>query len=157
MRYRLRSTVALFVCLIAMSACANPFPSIFGGSNTGSVVPQPTSQLSGSSWVLTQLMVGGKSQTLVPTAPVTLQFQRSDSTYIGSSGCNYYNGDYVVSGSQLNLKFKSVTQAACAGPIMGQEVTYLKALQQVRTYQLSDHTLRLNEGGEGVILVFTAA
>ena len=34
------------------------------------------------------------------------------------------------------LKFESVTQVACVGPIMSQEVTYLNTLHQVRSYEL---------------------
>lgn len=158
MRLRLAIALGLVICVVSLSACANPLVGILGGSGGGATpTAQPTSRLSGSSWILTQLHANGKSQTLVPTAPITLQFQQSDSSYIGSSGCNYYNGAYVSSGNHLSLKFKSVTQVACVGPIMSQEVTFLNMLQQVRSYELSGHTLLLKNGADEVILVFTAA
>jgi heat shock protein HslJ len=93
----------------------------------------------------------------VPTAPITLQFQRADGTYIGSSGCNYYNGAYVVSGERLTFTFRTVTQVACVGPIMSQEVTYLNTMQLVRNYELSGNTLMLKDRIDEVILIFTAA
>ncbi len=155
MRLRLAVVLALSICFVSMSACANPLAGILGGSGAATSISKPTSRLSGSSWMLTQLQSDGKIQTLVPTAPVTLQFQQSDGAYIGSSGCNYYNGAYIVSGDRLNLKFKSVTQVACAGPIMSQEVTYLNTLQRVRSYELSGHTLMLKDSFDEVVLVFT--
>ena len=157
MRDRLIFVTVLVICLLTLSACANPFSSIFGGSSAATSVSGPPLRLSGSSWVLTQLHTGGKNRTLVPTAPITLQFQQGDGTYIGSSGCNYYNGAYIVSDSRLTLKFKSVTQVACAGPIMSQEVTFLNAMQQVRNYELRGRSLTLRDGSDEVILVFAAA
>jgi putative lipoprotein len=157
MRVHLVFLTVLVMCVLTLSACANPFSGILGGSSSATSVSISTSRLSGSSWVLAQLHTDGKNRTLVPTAPITLQFQQSDGTYIGSSGCNYYNGAYVVSVGRLTLKFKSVTQVACAGPIMSQEVTYLNTLQQVRSYELSGHTLMLKDRIDEVILIFTAA
>ncbi|HEU4784979.1 MAG TPA: META domain-containing protein [Ktedonobacterales bacterium] len=157
MRLRPVIVVALVLCLLTLSACANPLSGIFGGSSTATSVASSTSRLSGSSWVLAQLHADGKNRTLVPTTPITLQFQQGDGTYIGSSGCNYYNGAYVVSGERLTFKFKSVTQVACVGPIMSQEVTYLNTMQQVRNYELSGHILTLRNRGDEVILIFTAA
>jgi heat shock protein HslJ len=157
MRVRLVFLTVLIMCVLTLSACANPFSSILGGSNTASSVPSSTARLSGSSWVLTQLHADGQIRTLVPTAPVTLQFQRGDGTYIGSSGCNYYNGVYFVSGGRLTFKFKSVTQVACVGPIMSQEVTYLNTMQHVRNFELSDRSLTLRNNSDEVILIFAAA
>ena len=157
MRVRLVLLGALVLCLLALGACDVPLVGIFGGSGSARSLPRSAATLSGSSWVLTQLHPDGKIRTLVPTAPVTLQFQHSDGTYIGSSGCNYYNGAYNVSGGRLTLKFESVTQVACVGPIMSQEVTYLNTLQQVRSYELGGHTLTLKDNTNEVILIFTAA
>jgi len=157
MRDRLIFLTVLVICLLTLSACANPFSSILGGSSAATSVSSAPLRLSRSSWVLTQLHADGKNRTLVPTAPITLQFQQGDGTYIGSSGCNYYNGAYVVSDGRLTLKFKSVTQVACAGPIMSQEVTYLNTLQHVRSYELSSRSLMLRDGGDEIILVFAAA
>lgn len=156
MRYRLAYILALFVCFCAMSACADPIFGIGGGSSAPTVAPHPTSALSGTSWKLTQLHSGGMDWTLVPTVPVTLQFQREDGAYIGSSGCNFFSGGYTVAGSQLNLKFKVITQKACVGPIMSQEVAYLNAMQQARGYQISGQTLTMRDSANRIVLVFTA-
>ena len=157
MRKCLACLAGLLMSLFIVSACANPFASISGGFSASSTMPKPITALSGTSWTLTQLTVDRKSQNLAPTAPVTLQFQQHDASYIGSSGCNYYSGAYAVSGHQLHLQFASVTQRACVGPIMSQEVAYLNVMQQVRSYQIDGKILRLKDGSNTVILVFTAA
>lgn len=161
MRYRLvylACAVMLLIAVLATSACANPFLGILGDSGAE---PTPTSSprtvLSGTSWTLTVLSDGETDYALAPTAPITLHFQRNDATYIGSSGCNYYDGAYTVSGAHLHLGFQSVTQKGCVGPIMSQEVAYLNAMRQVRSYQISDKTLTLKDGDNQVILVFTAS
>lgn len=161
MRYRvvyLACAVMLLITVFATSACANPFPGIFGDSS-GSATPtsSPRTVLSGTSWRLTVLSDGETAYALAPTAPITLHFQRNDATYIGSSGCNYYDGAYTVSGAHLHLEFQNVTQKGCVSPIMSQEVAYLNTMRQVRTYQISDKTLTLKDGDNRVILVFSAS
>jgi heat shock protein HslJ len=156
MRYRLAYLLALIVCLCAMSSCADPIFGI-GGAPSAPAAPHATSPLSGTSWNLTQLRSGGTTWTLVPTVLVTIQFQRDDSSYIGSSGCNFYSGGFATSDNRLNLKFKSITQKACVGPIMSQEVAYLNAMQQVRDYQISGQTLTMRDNENRIVLVFTAA
>lgn len=162
MRYRLvylACAVALLIVTLATSACANPLLGILGdsGASATTATPSPRTVLSGTSWTLTVLSDGETDYALAPTAPITLHFQRNDATYIGSSGCNYYDGAYTVSGAHLHLEFQSVTQKGCVGPIMSQEVAYLNTMRQVRSYQISDQTLTLKDGDNRVILVFTAS
>ena len=157
MRYRLACLAGLLLCLFIVSACANPFTSITGGISASATTPSPTTALSGTSWTLTQLSIDGKRQNIAPTAPVTLQFQQHDATYLGSSGCNYYDGAYALSGHQLHLQFRSVTQKACVGPIMSQEVAYLNVMQQVRSYHIDGNLLTLKDGGNNIILIYAVA
>lgn len=154
MRKHLACLAGLLMCLFTVSACANPFTSIVGGFSASSTTPRITTALSGTSWTLTRLIVDRKSQVLTPTAPITLQFQQSAASYIGSSGCNYYSGAYAISGNQLHLQFASVTQKACVGPIMSQEVAYLNVMQQVRSYQMHGKTLTLKDDSDSVVLVY---
>ena len=157
MRKCLTCLAGLLLCLFIVSACANPFTSITGGFDASSTMPKPITALSGTSWTLTQLTVDRKSRDLAPTAPVTLQFQQHDASYIGSSGCNYYSGAYALSGHQLHLQFASITQRACVSLIMSQEVAYLNEMQQVRSYQIEGKTLTLKDGGNQVVLVYATA
>lgn len=154
MRRYLAYLALLLTCLLVMTACDLPLIGGIGGLGDSSTARQQVTPLSGSSWALTQLTISGHSQPLAPTAPVTLQFQASDATYLGSSGCNYYSGDYTISDHQLHLEFGAVTQRACAGPIMSQEVAYLNAMEQVRSYQRDDKTLTLKDGAGKPILVY---
>lgn len=156
MRYRLACLAVLLACIFVVSACDNPFPIVVEHIGSSPPTPKITTILSGTSWVLVELRSNGKSQVLIPTAPITLEFQRDGDSYIGSSGCNYYNGVYAVSGIQLHLQFKEVTQRACVGPIMSQEVTYLKALQQITRYQRDGQMLTLIESLNYSVLVFKA-
>ena len=157
MRRYLACLSLLLTCLLMMTACDLPLIGGIGKLGGSSTTRQQVSPLSGSSWALTQLIIAGHSQPLAPTAPVTLQFQASGDTYLGSSGCNYYNGAYTIAGRQLQLDFGAVTQRACAGPIMSQEVAYLNAMEQVRSYQRDDKTLTLHDGAGKPILVYAAA
>ena len=157
MRRRLGVLALLLVCLFAVSACDLPLIGDIGGFGASSGSAHYITPLSGTSWVLTRLILGGHSQPLAPTAPVTLEFQRSGGAYLGSSGCNYYNGDYTISGAHLRLAFGAVTQRACAGPIMSQEVAYLNSVEQVRSFQTDRKTLILNNGDDRPILAYTAA
>lgn len=147
----------LLIVLFALSACDNPFSGVTQAFSGPSATPMPTSVLSGASWRLTELTVNGQRQTLIPTAPVTLQFQAYGAVYMGSSGCNYYSGAYTVSGGRIHLEFASVTERACVGPIMRQEVMYLNVMQHVRSFQMSDKTLMLKDGADSVILAYVAA
>ncbi len=157
MRRYLACLALLLACLLVMAACDLPLIGSIGGLGGSSTARQQITPLSGTSWALTQLTISGHSQPLAPTAPVTLQFQASGDTYLGSSGCNYYNGEYATSGRQLHLEFGSVTQRACAGPIMSQEVAYLNTMEQVRSFQSDRKTLTLKDSGGRPILVYRAA
>lgn len=154
-RYAMMQVALLVVCLIAFSAC--DIPIIGGGLAGATTTPQPVTPLSGTSWALSELIVAGHSQTLAPTTPITLQFQRGSDTYLGSSGCNYYNGAYSVAGDQLHLQFGSVTQRACASPIMSQEVAYLNAMDDVRSFHTDRKTLTLQDGHGKAMLVYGLA
>jgi putative lipoprotein len=157
MRRYLSGLILLLACLLVMAACDVPLIGGIGGLGDSSTARQQVTPLSGTSWALTQLTISGHSQPLAPTAPVTLQFQASGDTYLGSSGCNYYNGAYTISGSRLHLEFGAVTQRACAGPIMSQEVAYLNAMEQVRGFQADKDALTLNDSGGRPILAYRAA
>lgn len=158
MRHRLTHLTVLLVCLLTLSACADPFVGFVGHSSTSVVPPAPTTTLTGILWTLAQLSAAdGQLQPLVPTAPVNLEFQNNSNTYFGSSGCNYYNGTYALSGYQLHLEFDAVTLKACATAIMSQEVTYLNTLQQVTSYEVNGQSLALSDKGGTPILVFVEA
>lgn len=143
MLQRIASMLLLLVWLCALAACDNPFT----GPTRPLRTPTPMREmaLEGTSWTLTQLVVDGQGQPLVPTTLITLQFEASESTYVGSSGCNYYSGTYHVTGTQLQMLFGSVTLKGCAEPIMSQEVSYLNTLQRVRRFTLSGVVLTLRD------------
>ena len=157
MKCSLASLVLLLVCLGAMCACDIPFSGGSDAFSASSTTSAPTTPLSGASWSLTRLVIAGRDLALAPTAPITLQFQQDENTYMGSSGCNYYNGAYAVSGNQLHLHFGVVTQRACAGPIMSQEVTYLNEMNQVRTFRMAAESLTLIDDANRIVLLYTAA
>jgi heat shock protein HslJ len=152
MLQRIANMLLLLVWLCALAACDNPFISPTRPLRT----PTPLRELAleGTSWTLTQLIVDGHGQPLVPTTLITLQFEASGSAYVGSSGCNYYSGTYHVSGKQLQLLFGSVTLKGCAEPIMSQEVSYLNTLQRVRSFTLSGRVLSLRDDQGGEVLAY---
>ncbi len=122
--------------LLALSACS--------GGKAG----EP--DLAGSSWNLTSLM----DQGLAPGSSISIQFT-ADGKVNGSAGCNRYMGSYTVSGKSLTISAPlATTMMACEGAIMDQEVAYLKALAEVKTFSISGEQLTLNDADKKGILVY---
>jgi heat shock protein HslJ len=152
---RFSRVILTLVWLCALAACDTPFTSTTPPLRTPA--PSAPTPLAGTSWTLTQLDLDGQSRLLVPTTPITLQFETNASTYFGSSGCNYYSGTYHVAGNHLELLFGTVTLKGCAGPIMSQEASYLNSLQQVRSFSLSGEVLTLRDEQGYEVLAYRRA
>jgi len=122
--------------LVALSACS------------GGKVGEP--DLAGSSWNLTSLM----DQGLAPGSSISIQFT-TDGNVSGSAGCNRYMGSYTTSGKSLTISAPlATTMMACEQAIMDQEVAYLKALAEVKTFTISGDQLTLNDADKKGILVY---
>jgi heat shock protein HslJ len=153
---RLMVAVACLVMCLAVSGCTNPLAVFSDDAQATPTLSPAVSVLGGTSWTLAQFRVNSEPLALIPTTPITLQFQR-DGGYIGSSGCNFYGGTYLATSNQLHMQFASVTNKGCANRIMSQEAAYLEALQSVRTFRLDGKILTLEDDDDVTSLIFVAA
>lgn len=86
-------------------------------------------------------------------AVITLGFEVKDHRFYGKSAVNRYFGTYTLDGN--NLTFSPAGSTMMMGPqkLMEAESSYLKALSQIKSYQLSGKVLTLNLS-DGKKLVF---
>jgi heat shock protein HslJ len=123
---------------------------------TSAPSPAANDPLDSTAWILQSLY--GRSP--LKDAPITLKF--SEGFVSGEAGCNsYFSGDetmkYKIS-AQGDLKIYFVYLArVCPSPegVMKQEETYLKALNSVAKYNLTEDRLELKGESGNTILVFT--
>jgi heat shock protein HslJ len=147
-RMRVLAALTTILILALLAACGTP--------STGTTDPdlRPSGQdspLTDTEWVLTELRgeppLGGGHITLVV----------GDSTAGGSSGCNLWGGEAVVTASTLALEMLHMTARACEDTrLMDQETDYLALLGGTSTYEVQGHELVL-ETETGEILVFRSA
>jgi putative lipoprotein len=112
-----------------------------------------SASLAGTSWTLVSFGDG----TAAAAQPATLIFEKDQPRAGGRGGVNLYGGQ--VSASGLSLTFSQVFSTMMAGPqaLMEQEAKYLKALDQVRGYQVLNDQLTLVDSSAAVLLTFSRA
>ncbi|MEP5765030.1 MAG: META domain-containing protein [Halieaceae bacterium] len=106
-------------------------------------VPGKTMSLQGIAWHLASL--GGEPVELeaLEHTPI-IQVDRSEPKFSGFSGCNNYNGGYVLNGTSLTLGEIASTRMAC--PDNSElETRYLAMLAQVRTWRMEDGNMVLGD------------
>jgi putative lipoprotein len=88
--------------------------------------------------------------------PPYLEFDPQTHRMSGSGGCNRLMGGYDLEGDQLRLTQTARTMMAC---LHGGETedAFVKALDQVREWQVSGTTLRLLDADRHVVARFVAA
>jgi putative lipoprotein len=102
-----------------------------------------TMDLPGTSWVLVDL---DGTAPVGETAP-TIAFDDQGSV-TGTGGCNTFNGDVTIDGSDLSFGPLASTQMACEEDISNQEAAFFTALQDVTSYTVdNDGRLVLQDGG----------
>ena len=143
-RTRVLAALTTILILALLAACGTP--------STGTTDPdlRPSGQepsLTGTEWVLTELRgeppLGGAHLTLVV----------DDSTAGGSSGCNLWGGEAVVTASTLALEMLHMTARACEDArLMDQETDYLALLGGTSVYEVDGSALVLEtESGERLV------
>jgi heat shock protein HslJ len=122
---------ALAGLLLATSGCG-------GGADEGD-----GTALEGTEWTLVAGVEGP------PDAVPTVTFE--DGRVSGSSGCNWYGGDYELEGDAIAISEIAVTAMGCPDPEMETEATYLAAFLDVDGWSLEDGELVLSAAGEEVL------
>lgn len=93
---------------------------------------------------------------LVKGSTITLSFV--DGKLSGSGGCNSYGGEFQVQGTEITFSNINSTLMACADEnVTKQEQQYFQALQEVRSFELTDNHLYLNDSKGQHLLTFDAS
>jgi heat shock protein HslJ len=122
---------ALAGLLLATSGCG-------GGAGAGD-----GTALEGTEWTL----VAGVEAP--PDAVPTVTF--ADGTVSGSSGCNWYGGDYELEGDAIAISEIAVTAMGCPDQEIETEESYLAAFLEVDGWSLEDGELVLSAAGDEVL------
>jgi heat shock protein HslJ len=109
--------------------------------------------LTGHTWTLTRLVIGGDDKILSSANPITLSFQAQDHALSGNGGCNAYGASYTLTGSQIHITDLRSTLVFCEdADVMDLEAAYTQALQRVDSVRIDGDTLTL-EGANGQIFM----
>ena len=107
--------------------------------------------LDGTKWALKEFGEEGGETAVLLNTTITLNFE--DGQIGGSSGCNSYFGDVVITGETLSISEIGSTLMACLDEgVSQQEVDFLAALAEVSSYTLAENQLTLQY--DGGVLVF---
>ncbi len=114
--------------------------------------------LEGTAWTATGVNNGkGGVETTAQTEKLTAEFG-PDGQLTGSGGCNTFNAEYTVSGSDgLSIGPVASTKKACEEEVMQTEAAYFAALGNTVTYQLSAGTLTLRDANGATQVSYAAS
>ncbi|MDH2432491.1 META domain-containing protein [Pokkaliibacter sp. MBI-7] len=120
-------------------------------------IPRPQSStpdqpLENTYWKLTQLGTDPVQPDTRMREPY-LQLSPEQQRVTGFSGCNLLAGQYQLTARQLHLGPLISTRMACMQG-MALESHYIQALEQVRGWQISGHTLTLLDAQQQPLLQF---
>ena len=111
--------------------------------------------LENTNWTLVSYFDGTAIQQPPADAEVTLAF--ADGAAGGKSGCNRYQSAVTIGDDTLRFGPTMGTKMACPPPVMEVEQAYLRALEMVATWRITDDTLDLQDGSGQTILTFSRA
>jgi putative lipoprotein len=114
---------------------------------------EATTDLPGTSWELVELDGADVSGEVPPT----LVFDESGNVS-GTTGCNTFNGEVSIDGSDLTFGPLAMTRMACVDEdLAAQEAGYVNVLQAVTGYTIDDDGRLVLEGDEGSLTFEVAA
>ena len=141
----MRATAALIVVMV-LAGCARFAPGA-GGSST----PEPAGNapdLSGA-WVLTSGIGPAGRFEWPDDYRITINFADGE---VGGQACNHYGGSYeLTDAGEISLSAMSMTEMACAEPMMTSEAAYHAALAGVERVTRSGDELTLSGGGAELV------
>jgi heat shock protein HslJ len=148
----------LFVVVALLAACggasSTPAPAATAEALGDALT---AAELVGTNW---QAVAFGSPGNSIPVDPdTTLTLSIGVERYAGSGGCNWFLGVYVAEGDQIAFRSPAETAVVCAEPadVMGQEATYLSALQNVIAYRQQDDLLLGYTSDDQLLLTFKPA
>jgi heat shock protein HslJ len=109
-------------------------------------------ELPATSWVLVDL----DGAEPVGATPPTLAFDETGGVN-GSTGCNQYNGEVTIDGSDLSFGPLATTRMACLdNETAAQEQAFLGAMEAVTSYTIDDEGRLVLDGGEALTFAVAA-
>ena len=131
MLWPMKRSTALLAAIVLLAGCAI-------------TSRDATMDLPGTSWVLVDL----DGTAPVGETPPTIAFDDQGSV-TGTGGCNTFNGEVTIDGSDLSFGPLASTQMACAEEgVADQEAAFFTALQEVTSYTVDNEgRLVLQDGG----------
>lgn len=147
--------VAAVALLALLCGCATDSEKTRDTVHPAPSISTPTS-VTGADWVLTR--IGGKAA--LPTELAGRPWIRLDPgdkrRVTGNTGVNVVSGTYELSGGALQFGPMVTTRRAGPPELMEQEQTFLKALENTATADLSGRTLTLRDQGKTPLAEFEA-
>ncbi|HET7230130.1 MAG TPA: META domain-containing protein [Longimicrobium sp.] len=100
--------------------------------------------LENTTWTLVD--VGGQAARPIGSlAGPTLRLDAAEKRASGNAGCNQYGGSYTLSGGSLQLGPLASTRRACVDEALTrQETAFLRALDETRSWRITDGALILS-------------
>ncbi len=103
---------------------------------------QATTELPGTSWTLVDL----DGAEPVGETPPSITFT-DEGSVTGSTGCNTFNGEITIDGSELSFGPLATTRMACVDPAASeQEQAFLVAMESVSGYTIDSEGRLVLEG-----------
>ena len=124
----MKRSIAL-LALLALTACAI-------------TSRDATTELPGTSWTLVDL----DGEEPIGEPPPSISFT-DEGTVTGSTGCNSFNGEVAIDGSELTFGPLATTRMACVDPAVAeQEQAFLLAIEGVTGYTVDSDGRLVLEG-----------
>ena len=116
------------------------------------------SALTGTNWQVTVYNNGKEALVSVLAGSEITALFSEDGKLSGMAGCNNYNASYEVDGNALSISPAATTRKFCADPegLMEQESAYLKALESVKSFEISADILTLKDLNGTVLVKYSA-
>lgn len=124
----------------------------------GDLVYEPAEDvaLEGTEWTLSGIAENDAVVSTWVDAEITASF--GDGVINGSAGCNSYSAEYTLDGDTLSLGGVIRTEMACEeDERMEREETFLSALENVASYEITRDALTLLDGEGNMVMSFTVA
>lgn len=130
--------VSVLAVALATAACG-------GGDDSPSTTRGPDaapSGLAGTAWEATEIYVDGEPVGIVAGSRVTFEVG-ADGTVGGTTGCNSYFGEAVITPDGIRIGQLGMTEMACGEPLNTQEATVIRILEKADRWAITSGILTL--------------
>jgi heat shock protein HslJ len=129
---------------LGLQACAN------------SAAPAPARESVPSLWGTQWQLQALGSEPVMAQSRASLHFPQ-EGRVAGNGSCNRFTGSVTVQGDRLTFGNMASTKMACPGEAMGQERSYMAALQKAQRYEQQGNILLIHTSDMAQPLRFSRA